>query len=115
MFWVSVHEVLRSSSAYFKRCSRVTPIQLADRGLRATHTRRAVRSNGEAREALARKLIDYFWSALLSVALPVAWLPDSFGLTGALPQIIDYPRSELPLGMDYSFTKTRSLVGGLRA
>ena len=67
---VLVHEVLRPSSAYFKRFPRASPIQLADRGLRATHTRRPVRSNGETREALARKLMDYLWSALLSVALP---------------------------------------------
>jgi alpha-mannosidase len=55
-------------------------------------------------EALARQLIfgQRYFESRFGMRSRVAWLPDSFGLTGALPQIIR------GAGMDYFFTQKLS-------
>jgi alpha-mannosidase len=61
-------------------------------------------ANMPSGEALARQLIfgQRYFESRFGMRSRVAWLPDSFGLTGALPQIIR------GAGMDYFFTQKLS-------
>jgi alpha-mannosidase len=61
-------------------------------------------ANMPSGEALARQLIfgQRYFESRFGKRSNVAWLPDSFGLTGALPQIIR------GAGMDYFFTQKLS-------
>jgi hypothetical protein len=63
-------------------------------------------------EALARQLIfgQRYTELRFGLKNRIACLPDSFGLTGALPQIIDHPRSRH--GPRFHSEAQRS-VGGL--
>ena len=55
-------------------------------------------------EGLARQFIfgQRFFQSRFGIRCKTAWLPDSFGLTGALPQLIRLA------GMDYFFTQKLS-------
>ena len=61
-------------------------------------------ANMPSGEALSRQLIfgQRYFESRFGLRSHVAWLPDSFGLTGALPQIIR------GAGMDYFFTQKLS-------
>ena len=61
-------------------------------------------ANMPSGEGLARQLIfgQRYFESRFGLRNRVAWLPDSFGLTGALPQIIR------GAGMDYFFTQKLS-------
>ena len=61
-------------------------------------------ANMPSGEALSRQLIfgQRYFESRFGLRSRVAWLPDSFGLTGALPQIIR------GAGMDYFFTQKLS-------
>lgn len=61
-------------------------------------------SNMPSGEALARQFIfgQRYFESRFGIRSKTAWLPDSFGLTGALPQLIRQS------GMDYFFTQKLS-------
>jgi alpha-mannosidase len=61
-------------------------------------------ANMPSGEALARQLIfgQRYFESRFGLRSRVGWLPDSFGLTGALPQILR------GAGMDYFFTQKLS-------
>lgn len=55
-------------------------------------------------EALARQFIfgQRYFQSRFGIRCKTAWLPDSFGITGALPQLVRLA------GMDYFFTQKLS-------
>lgn len=61
-------------------------------------------ANMPSGEGLARQFIfgQRFFQSRFGIRCKTAWLPDSFGLTGALPQLIRLA------GMDYFFTQKLS-------